>query len=120
MSSLIRSKNALASLLLALALWGCDSHTPKIDAIDRQAKTLACVLNGSPMQIVIHKDSLVASLLYEGKEIRIDLLEVKDFYQILMRFDPQIGQLKINKMGNELIQLKSGNEQITTCSIQLN
>jgi hypothetical protein len=36
-----------------------------------------------------------------------------------MRFDPQIGQLKINKMGNELIQLKSGNEQITTCSIQL-
>jgi hypothetical protein len=36
-----------------------------------------------------------------------------------MRFDPQIGQLKINKMGNELTQLKSGKEQIATCLIEM-
>ena len=49
----------------------------------------------------------------------MNLLEVKDFYQILMRFDPQIGQLKINKMGNELTQVKSGNEQVSTCVAEL-
>jgi hypothetical protein len=36
-----------------------------------------------------------------------------------MRYDPQIGQLKINKLGNELTQLKSGNEQVTTCITEL-
>jgi hypothetical protein len=49
----------------------------------------------------------------------VNLLEVKDFYQILMRFDPQIGQLKINKMGNELTQVKAGNEQAATCMAEL-
>jgi hypothetical protein len=68
---------------------------------------------------LITKGSLDASLLYDSKEIKANLLEVKDFYQILMRFDPQIGQLKINKMGNELTQLKSGNEQTTACVAEL-
>ncbi len=101
--------------MLTLALWGCDSQTPKIEAIDSQTKTLTCSLNGSPVKIEITKGSLDAALLYEGKESKINLLEVKDFYQIIMRFDPQIGQLKINKMGNELTQLKSGNEQVVAC-----
>ena len=104
---------------MALALWGCDSQTAKIEAINSQTKTLSCSLNGSPIKIEIMKGSLDASLLFEDKEIKVNFLEVKDFYQILMRFDPQIGQLKINKMGNELTQLKSGIEKITTCTTEL-
>jgi hypothetical protein len=68
---------------------------------------------------LITQGSLDASLLYEGKEIKVNLLEVKDFYQILMRFDPQIGQLKINKAGNELTQVKGGTEQTTACVAEL-
>jgi hypothetical protein len=116
----VNEKAAFISILLALALWGCDAQGPKVEAIDSQSKTLSCSLNGSPAQILIAKGSLDAILLYEGKEIKVNLLEVKDFYQILMRFDPQIGQLKINKMGNELTQLKSGNEKITTCMAEFN
>ena len=112
-------KGVLISLLLTLALWGCDSQSPKVEAIDSQSKVLTCSLNGSPIQIGITKGSLDASLLYEGKELKVNLLEVKDFYQILMRFDPQIGQLKINKMGNELTQVKAGNEQVATCVAEL-
>jgi hypothetical protein len=37
-----------------------------------------------------------------------------------MRFDPQIGQLKMNKMGNELIQVKNGNEQTIACVAESN
>ena len=112
-------KGVLISLLLTLALCGCDSQAPKIEAIDSQSKVLTCSLNGSPIQIEIIKGSLDANLLYEGKELKVNLLEVKDFYQILMRFDPQIGQLKINKMGNELTQVKGGNEQVATCVAEL-
>ena len=112
-------KGVFTSLMLTLALWGCDSQAPKVEAIDHQSKILTCSLNGSPAQILITKGSLDASLLYDSKEIKVNLLEVKDFYQILMRFDPQIGQLKINKMGNELTQLKSGNEQTTACVAEL-
>jgi hypothetical protein len=115
----MRTEGILISLLLMLPLWGCDAQGPTIEAIDSQSKTLSCSLNGSPAQILINKGSLDASLLYESKEIKVNLLEVKDFYQIIMRFDPQIGQLKINKMGNELTQLKSGNEQVTTCVAEL-
>jgi hypothetical protein len=112
-------RGALVSLILTIVLWGCDSQTSKIEAIDSQTKTLICALNGSPMKIEISKGSLDASLIYDGKQLKINLLEVKDFYQIIMRFDPQIGQLKINKMGNELRQLKSGNEQIIACITEL-
>jgi len=115
----MNAKAALISVVLTLVLCGCDAQGPKIEAIDSQSKTLSCSLNGSPIQILITKGSLDASLLYEGKEIKVNLLEVKDFYQILMRFDPQIGQLKINKMGNELTQVKSGNEQVATCVAEL-
>ncbi len=112
-------KEALSNVILMLLLTGCDSQTPKIEAIDSQTKTLSCSLNGSPLKIEITKGSLDAVLLYEGKESKINLLEVKDFYQIIMRFDPQIGQLKMNKLGNELIQVKVGNERVTTCVAEL-
>ena len=112
-------KWALSSVMLMLLLTGCDSQAPKIEAIDKQSKTLTCSLNGDPISIAITKGSLDASLLYGGKEIKANLLEVKDFYQIIMRFDPQIGQLKINKIGNELTQVKGGNEQVTTCMAEL-
>jgi hypothetical protein len=115
----MNARGAFLSLILTLVLWGCDSQAPKIEAIDSQAKTLKCSLNGSPLKIEITKGSLDAAMLYEGKESKINLLEVKDFYQIIMRFDPQIGQLKINKMGNELTQLKSGIEQVATCLNEL-
>ena len=115
----MNAKAAFISVVLALVLCGCDAQGPTIEAIDNQSKTLSCSLNGSPAQILITKGSLDAILLYEGKEIKVNLLEVKDFYQIIMRFDPQIGQLKINKIGNELTQLKSGNEQVTTCVAEL-
>jgi hypothetical protein len=111
-------KGVFICLTLTLTLWGCDSQAPKIAAIDSQSKILTCTLNASPLKIVITKGSLDAGLLYEGKELKVNLLEVKDFYQILMRFDPHIGQLKINKLGNELIQLKSGDEQIATCATE--
>ena len=106
--------------MLTLFLCGCDAQEPKIEAIDSQSKTLSCSLNGNPAQISITKGSLDASLLYEGKVIKVNLLEVKDFYQIIMRFDSKIGQLKINKIGNELTQLKSGNEVITACAAVFN
>jgi len=106
--------------VLTLFLCGCDAQGPKIEAIDSQSKTLSCFLDGTPAQILITKGSLDASLLYEGKVIKVNLLEVKDFYQIIMRFDSKIGQLKINKMGNELTQLKSGNEVITACAAVFN
>lgn len=112
-------RGVFLSLMLTLVLWGCDSQAPKIEAIDSQAKTLTCSLNDSPLKIEIAKGSLDAAMFYEGKESKINLLEVKDFYQIIMRFDPQIGQLKINKMGNELTQLKSGIEQVATCLDEL-
>jgi len=105
--------------MLTGVLWGCDSQTSKMEAIESQSKVLICSLNASPLKIEITKGSLDATLLYDGKESKINLLEVKDFYQIIMRFDPQIGQLKINKMGNELTQLKSGNEQVATCLIEM-
>ena len=115
----MRAQELFLGLLLTLTLWGCDAQAPKVEAIDSQSKTLSCSLNGSPIQILITKGSLDANLLYEGKELKVNLLEVKDFYQILMRFDPQIGQLKINKMGNELTQVKAGNEQVATCVAEL-
>jgi hypothetical protein len=116
----MNAKAALISVVLTLVLCGCDAQGPKIEAIDSQSKTLSCSLNGSPAQILIAKGSLDAILLYEGKESKVNLLEVKDFYQIIMRFDPQIGQLKINKMGNELTQVKAGSEQTTACVAEFN
>jgi len=115
----MKAKAAFISVMLTVAICGCDGPGPKIEAIDSQSKTLSCSLNSSSAQIVITKGSLDGNLLYAGKEIKVNLLEVKDFYQIIMRFDPQIGQLKINKLGNELTQLKSGNEQVTTCITEL-
>ena len=118
-SVFVNARGACLSLMLTGVLWGCDSQTSKMEAIESQSKVLICSLNASPLKIEITKGSLDATLLYDGKESKINLLEVKDFYQIIMRFDPQIGQLKINKMGNELTQLKSGNEQVATCLIEM-
>ena len=105
--------------MLTLVLWGCDSQTPKIDAIDSQTKTLTCSLNDAPIKIEITKGSLDALFLYEGRGIKVNLLEVKDFYQIIMRFDPNIGQLKINKAGTELIQLREAQERVEPCLTEL-
>ena len=105
--------------LLALILWGCDAGGPSLEAINNQNKIFLCTLNGSPLTLEITKGSLDANLFLVDKEIKVNLLEVKDFYQILMRFDPNIGQLKINKAGTELIQLREAQERIESCSTQL-
>ena len=115
----MNAKAALISAVLTLVLCGCDAQGPTIEAIDNQSKILSCSLNGSTAQILITKGSLDANLLHEGKEIKVNLLEVKDFYQIIMRFDPQIGQLKINQLGTELTQVKNGNEKITACTTEV-
>lgn len=67
----------------------------------------------------INKGSLDANVLLGDKEIKVNLLEVKDFYQILMRFDSNIGQLKINKAGTELIQLRDSQERVENCTTEL-
>ena len=105
--------------LVPLLLWGCDTSGPALESINSQSKSIQCTLNASPLRIDITKDSLDANLFLVGKEIRVNLLEVKDFYQILMRFDPEIGQLKINKAGTELIQLRKAQERTESCSTEL-
>jgi len=115
----MKAKAAFISLILTVVLCGCDAQGPKMEAINSQSKILSCSLNNSTTQILITKGSLDASLIYDGKEMKANLLEVKDFYQIIMRFDPQIGQLKINKLGNQLTQLKSGTEQVATCITEI-
>jgi hypothetical protein len=106
--------------LVTLLLWGCDASGPTIEAINSQTKVILCTLNGGPLKLEITKGSLDANLFLADKEIKVNLLEVKDSYQILMRFDPQIGQLKINKIGNELMQVKNGNEQTVACVAESN
>ena len=103
--------------MIALLLWACDSSEPRFEAINSQNKQIQCTLNGSPIKLEITKGSLDANLFLADKEIKVNLLEVKDFYQILMRFDPSIGQLKINKAGTELIQLREAQERTEPCSI---
>jgi len=98
---------------------GCDASGPVLESINSQNKSIQCTLNASPLRIEITKGSLDASLFLGDKEIRVNLLEVKDFYQILMRFDPEIGQLKINKAGTELIQLRKTQERVESCSTAL-
>ena len=105
--------------LAPLLLLGCDSGGPVLESINSQNKSIQCTLNASPLRIDITKGSLDANLFLGGKEMKVNLLEVKDFYQILMRFDPEIGQLKINKAGTELIQLHKAQERTESCSTEL-
>ena len=105
--------------LTPLLLWGCDASGPTFESIDSQNKIIQCALNGSLLKIDITKGSLDAKLFLGDREIKVNLLEVKEFYQILMRFDPSIGQLKINKAGTELIQLREGQERVESCSLKL-
>lgn len=109
----------LCLCLVSLSLWGCDAGGPTVEAINSQNKVIQCTVNGGPLKLEITKGSLDANLFLADKEIKVNLLEVKDFYQILMRFDPNIGQLKINKAGTELIQLREAQERIEACSMQL-
>lgn len=109
----------LCLCLVSLVLWGCDAGGPAVEAINSQNKVIKCTLNGTQLKLEITKGSLDANLFLADKEIKVNLLEVKDFYQILMRFDPNIGQLKINKAGTELIQLREAQERIEVCSIEL-
>jgi len=106
--------------LTPILLWGCDAGGPSIEPINSRNKVINCTLNGSPLKIDITKGSLDANLFLGDREIKVNLLEVKDSYQILMRFDPQIGQLKMNKMGSELTQVKNGNEQTIACVAESN
>lgn len=110
----------LAICLIPILLLGCDTGGPSVEPINTQNKVIRCTLNGSPLRIDITKGSLDANLFLGEREIKVNLLEVKDSYQILMRFDPQIGQLKMNKMGNELMQVKNGNEQTVACVAESN
>ena len=105
--------------LVPLLLWGCDTSGPALESINSQSKSIQCTLNASPLRIDITKGSLDANLFLGDKEMKVNLLEVKDFYQILMRFDPEIGQLKINKAGTELIQLHKAQERTESCSTEL-
>ncbi len=106
--------------LTPILLWGCDTGGPSIEPINSRNKVINCTLNGNPLKIDITKGSLDANLFLGDREIKVNLLEVKDSYQILMRFDPQIGQLKMNKMGSELTQVKNGNEQTMACVAESN
>jgi hypothetical protein len=115
---LIRLKYLYLCLIPPL-IWGCDAGGPKFESINSQNKQIQCTLNSSPLQLEISKGSLDANLFLGGREMKVNLLEVKDFYQILMRFDPNIGQLKINKAGTELIQLRDGQERIESCLLKL-
>jgi hypothetical protein len=109
----------LLSCLAPLLLWGCDAGGPSFEAINSQNKAIQCTLNGSPLRLEITKGSLDANLFLANKEIKVNLLEVKDFYQVLMRYDPNIGQLKINKAGTELIQLREAQERTESCATEL-
>lgn len=109
----------LCCSLVTLLLAGCDAGAPKIEAIDSQHKVISCALNGNPLTLEVSKGSLDATMSLEGKVFKVNLLEVKDFYQILMRFDANIGQLKINKTSTALIQLRDGQERTEACTTQL-
>ena len=109
----------LCICLFTLLLWGCDAGGPSFEAINNQNKAIQCSLNGSPLRLEITKGSLDANLFLADKEIKVNLLEVKDFYQVLMRYDPNIGQLKINKAGTELIQLREAQERTESCATEL-
>ncbi len=112
-------KYFLASSLLIMLLIGCDSQKPKVEAIDHQSKTIQCTLNGKPFQMDINQGSLEGNLYIDGKELRFELLKFSNEYQIIIRFDPEVGQLKFNQANNQLFQLRYGQERLEPCTTQV-
>ncbi len=103
----------MGSFATILSLIGCDSK--QTYSIESQSKSIRCSLNGGPLQIDITKGSLNADLTYGGKKSLVNLLKFQDSYQILMKFDPQVGQLKINESGTELTQFVNQQEKREPC-----
>lgn len=95
-------------------LIGCNEQL-KIEPIEGQSKTIVCSLNNQVLEIEISKGSLNANLTYAGRKSLVNLLKFQDAYQILMKFDSQIGQLKFNQAGTELIQFLNQQEKRTSC-----
>ncbi len=98
-----------------LFLTGCNEQREKTKSIEEQSKTISCTLNDKALEIAISKGSLTANFIYDGKTSLVNLLKFQDTYQILMKFDPQIGQLKINQTGTELTQLVNQQEKRASC-----
>jgi len=98
-----------------LFLTGCNEQREKTKSIEEQSKTISCTLNDKALKIAISKGSLTANFIYDGKTSLVNLLKFQDTYQILMKFDPQIGQLKINQTGTELTQLVNQQEKRASC-----
>jgi hypothetical protein len=96
-------------------LVGCNEQLEKSVSIEDRSKTIHCILNEKNLEIVISKSSLTANFIYDGKTSLVNLLKFKDTYQILMKFDPQIGQLKINQDGTELTQFINQQEKRMSC-----
>ncbi len=111
----MRLQNSILSALFFLFLVSCDVHQTKAQLIEAQTKIINCTLNGSPLGIEISKGSLNANFIFEGKKELVNLLKFQDNYQILMKYEAQIGQLKINQAGTELTQLLNKKEIRTTC-----
>lgn len=102
-----------------IAVTGCDVQKPEFAPIDNQNKVIQCTVSGNPVLITVKQGLLDAELQYAEKKFNANLLEVKDFYQIIMRFDPTIGQLKINRAANELTQVLGSRENIGACTTVL-
>jgi len=98
-----------------LFLVGCNEQLGKTELLEGQDKKIICKLNDQALEIEISKGSLNANLIYEGKKSLVNLLKFQDTYHILMKFDPQIGQLKLNQAGTELIQFLNQQEKRTSC-----
>ena len=105
----------ILQIFFILFLTACNEQAPKSVSIEDRSKTIHCILNDQTLEILISKDSLTANFIYDGKTSLVNLLKFKDTYQILMKFDPQIGQLKINQDGTELTQFINQQEKRTSC-----
>jgi hypothetical protein len=105
----------ILQIFFILFLTACNEQPPKSVSIEDRSKTINCILNDQNLEIVISKGTLTANFIYDGKSSLVNLLKFKDTYQILMKFDPQIGQLKINQLGTELTQFINQQKIRTAC-----
>lgn len=105
----------LLQIFFLLFLVGCNEQQAKTVSIEEQSKTIQCTLNDQTLEIEVSKGSLNANFIYAGKKSLVNLLKFQDTYQILMKFDPQIGQLKINQEGTKLTQFVNQQEKHTAC-----
>ncbi len=111
----MRSLYLYLNFFFVLFLIGCNGQLVKSESIEEHSKKIHCALNSQILEIEISKGSLNANFIYEGKKSLVNLLKFQDTYQILMKFDPEVGQLKINQAGTELTQFKNQKETRTSC-----